>query len=140
MNPRSLFPVALVATLVGSILSSPFQLQAQDSSFYRISAPSPTTITGISVHGTITWAIEQPGAIARIQKAAALGEANWMDFAQVPCTNPTTGFQVFTRALPAATVFVPGGVFQMGDPFNDTYSQEKPVHTVPLTLWHAMHP
>jgi formylglycine-generating enzyme required for sulfatase activity len=126
MNPKFRLYLLLLV-----LLASVVQTKAEEKRFFRISGPAKTTITGFDPDGRILWSNEQPGATYTIQSANSLPGV-WIDYVQIPTTNELNSNKLIDRNRPINMAFIPGGVFQMGDSFNDAPDSfgERPVHAV----------
>jgi formylglycine-generating enzyme required for sulfatase activity len=120
--------------------------RAQEARFFRVVGPAPSTITGITADGHITWTNVPTSGTFTVQTAQSLlNETNWVDYVHVSVTAPVT-----TRSFYAFMVGIPAGSFTMGATTNmghEYYLDEVPQHTtdvsafymdqyeVPLALW-----
>jgi len=120
-----------VAILLGFLLQT--SSHAGEARFFRIAGPVPVTITACSADGYVTWTNTPTNATITVQTARSLtGPSNWIDYVQVPVTNPITTHRLFDLNLPSGMVFIPAGSFTMGNCMDagEGYSSELPLHTV----------
>jgi formylglycine-generating enzyme required for sulfatase activity len=117
--------------------------RADQARFFRVVGPVPTTITGFTADGFITWTNAPVDTTFSVQTAIALdAPANWVDFVQVPSTNPTTTHRLFDPNSPSGMTLIPAGTFLMGDsvdpsgdaPTNTAYISAFYVEKNPVTL------
>ncbi len=107
--------------------------QTNQQAFFRVTSSSNAVITGLDpLEGTITWANDSPGMPSQLQRAFILdGTSNWVDFVQLISTVSVVGTEtILDLDPPESMVFIPGGVFQMGDTFEEGGADELPVHSV----------
>ena len=89
---------------------------AQDARFFRIAGPVGTTITAFSADGYVTWTNAPTNATFTVQTAVSLvGPSNWVDYIQVPVTNPITVHRLYDPNPPTGMALIPAGSFKMGD-------------------------
>ncbi len=116
--------------------------RAEEARFFRITGPVVSTITAFSADGYVTWTNAPTNATFTVQTTASLvGPSNWVDYVQVPVTNPSTTHRLFDPNPPAGMVLIPAGSFTMGDTFGDwpsAYgaSPEIPLHTVQVSAFY----
>jgi formylglycine-generating enzyme required for sulfatase activity len=92
------------------------QADAQGNWFFRISGPAATTNIAFRPDGTLVWSNTQPDTNYIIQRVSALpAGTNWVDYVQIPVTNSVNTNQIIDFNPPSGMVFVPAGVFTMGD-------------------------
>jgi formylglycine-generating enzyme len=112
---------------------------AQGAQFYRIAAPVATAITAASADGHITWTNSPTSATFTVQTVQSLGgQANWVNYAQVPVTGAVTTYWVCDPNPPAGMALIPAGSFTMGncmDP-SEGSSDELPLHTVYVSAFY----
>ena len=110
--------------------------RAEKARFFRMAGPVASTITGLSADGHVTWTNAPTNATFTVQTASSLlSPTNWLDYIQVPVTNPVTTHRLYDPHPPTNMAFIPAGSFQMGDNLDgDTYSQ--PVHTVNVSAFY----
>jgi len=102
-----------VALIFVTLLTS---ARAEQTRFFRVSGPVPTTITSFSTAGTIVWTNLQTNATFTVETAQSITEqTNWVEYIQVPVTNSVTSHRLFDPNAPSGMVLVPAGIFQMGD-------------------------
>ena len=93
---------------------------AQGTKFFRIYGPAPTAITAFGPDGNLVWSNAQPGATYTVQTLSSLpGGTNWVDYVQLPTTNPVQTNQLVAFDPPAGMAFIPGGSFTMGNSSGD---------------------
>jgi formylglycine-generating enzyme required for sulfatase activity len=111
--------------------------RAEDARFFRIAGPVASTITAFSADGYVTWTNEPTNATFTVQTAASLvGPSNWVDYIQVPVTNPVTTHRLYDPNPTAGMVLIPAGSFKMGDTIGDGSSDEFPTHTVYISAFY----
>ncbi len=102
--------------------------RAQEAQFFRIAGPVATTITAFSADGYVTWTNEATNATFAVQTALSLlSPTNWVDYIQVPVTNPVTTHRLFDPNPPSGMAFIPAGSFTMGDTFGEGSGAELPL-------------
>ncbi len=107
--------------------------RASEARFFRIAGPVAVTITALSADGYVTWTNAATNATFTVQCAwSLLGPGNWVNYIQVPATNPVTTLRLYDPAPPRGMVFIPAGSFTMGNCMapGDGDSDELPLHTV----------
>ena len=110
---------------------------AEDERYFRIAGPVAATITACSASGYVTWTNTPTNATFTVQTAAApVGLSGWVDYVQVPATNPITTCRLFDPNPPAGMVFIPAGTCTMGDTFSEEYPDELPLHTNSLSAFY----
>src|SRR5512138_1898793 len=120
---RSWVPLTLAAVLAQ-------QTGGAEARFYRIASTAASGITSVSADGTVRWTNAATGITCTIQIATDLARQDWADYIRVPITERVTTQRWFDPAPPSGMVFVPAGIFTMGDPFREGYADELPTHTV----------
>ncbi len=126
--------LALLLTLT-LLLSS----RAEEARFFRIAGPVASTITAFSVDGYVTWTNAQTNANFTVQTAVSLvGPGNWVDYIQVPVTNPATTEWLYDPNPPANMSLIPAGSFTMGNCMatNEGGAGELPLHTVYVSAFY----
>jgi len=127
----------LAVLLAFGLLSS---LRAQEARFFRLLAPVATTLTALTPDGYVTWTNAATNATFTVQVAPTLtGPSNWLDYLQVPVTNPATTLRLFDLNPPAGLTLIPAGSFTMGATTNmghESYSDEVPQHTVSVSAFY----
>lgn len=104
-------------------------VRAQEGRFFRVAGPVATTITSFTADGYVTWTNAPTNATFTVQTATALlGPSNWVDYIQVPITNPVTTHLLYDPNPPTGMAFIPAGSFKMGD--NVDSGIGRPVHFV----------
>lgn len=122
-----------VAVMLG-LMAPGASAQREDLLYFRLSAPSSTVVNVESADGWLSWSNTAPGATTRVLKATTLlNGGDWKDYVRVVSTNIAVTQQVFDSAPPEGMVFIPGGLFLMGDSFSEGASSERPVHVVVLS-------
>ena len=102
--------------------------------FFRVVSPTAVEITALSSDGVLTWSNASPGATCVVQRADSLvGQNVWRDYMRVTTTGPHTSVQLFATQPPPGMVFIPGGIFTMGDSFGEGEFGEVPLHEVTLS-------
>jgi formylglycine-generating enzyme required for sulfatase activity len=122
------------------LATSVSSLHAQETRFFRIVGPVPTTITDVTAEGTVTWTNEVTNATFTVQTAIALPDAtNWVAWVQVPVTNAVTVHRIFDPNPSPGMAFIPAGSFMMGATTNmghEYYSGEVPQHSVYVSAFY----
>jgi formylglycine-generating enzyme required for sulfatase activity len=133
----------ITLTLLGGLLLSPVSsLRAQETRFFRILGPVPTTITDVTADGTVTWTNVETNATFTVQTATALPDAtNWVDWVQVPASNTVTVHRLFDPNPPSGMALIPAGSFTMGDTLGDWPPEwgpnpEVPAHSVSVSAFY----
>jgi formylglycine-generating enzyme required for sulfatase activity len=107
-----------------ALFTGTHQIAAQVAQFFRIVGPTATTITAFNPDGTIVWSNGQAGGTYSVETASSLlGETNWVNYVILfgPFPDPLPpGVPLFTNKIfdfnpPTGMVFIPAGVFTMGD-------------------------
>ena len=83
-------------SVTGALLfaGSPLTNYAQQSQYYRILGPVPTTFTHVSPEGNVTWTNRATNAMFLVQKATSLSsELNWVDYFQAAVTDAVTVYR-----------------------------------------------
>jgi formylglycine-generating enzyme required for sulfatase activity len=115
-------------------------LHAEEARFYRIAGPVATTITALSADGYVTWTNTPTNATFTVQTASSLlSPGNWVDYLQVPATNPVTTQRLFDPSPPSGMALIPAGSFTMGATTNmghEYSSDEVPQHTVYVSAFY----
>ena len=94
--------------------------RAEEARFFRMTGPVASTITALSADGYVTWTNAPTNATFTVQTTSSLlSPTNWLDFIQVPVTNPITTHRLYDPQAPTNMAFIPAGSFTMGDAFND---------------------
>ena len=123
------------------VLVTAYSVQSQ-TQFFRIIGPVPTAFTACSNDGLITWTNVPTNSVFTVQTSHLLpGTTNWVDYVRVPVTNAITTHRLFDLNPPDKMVFIPAGVFTMGDFLNDmiigdTPLNEHPVHDVYVSAFY----
>src|SRR5665213_1998530 len=113
-----------------ALLSGIYPAAAQDTRFFRIAGPAPTTITAFRPDGSMVWSNTEPGTNYIVQSALSLSEGtNWTDYVQLPVANRVNTNQLVDFNPPDGMVFIPAGIFTMGDVL-DNESDAKPTNTI----------
>jgi formylglycine-generating enzyme required for sulfatase activity len=101
-------------------------------------APVATTLTALSPDGYLTWTNAPTNATFTVQVAHTLtGPSNWLDYVQVPVSNPATTLRLFDLNPPAGMTLIPAASFWMGDALEDTPPlDEVPLHTVSVSAFY----
>ncbi|MCU0785835.1 MAG: formylglycine-generating enzyme family protein [Verrucomicrobia bacterium] len=114
--------------------------RADETRFFRIAGPVPTTITDVTADGNVTWTNEATNATFTAQTATTLaGESNWVDWVQVLASNAVTVHRIFDPNPPSGMAFIPAGSFAMGATTNmghESYSDEVPQHSVYVSAFY----
>jgi sulfatase modifying factor 1 len=113
--------------------------RAQEARFFRVVGPVATTITGVSAAGYIAWTNVLTNATFTVQTAQSLlGPGNWVDYIQVPVTNPATTHRLFDLNPPSGMAFIPAGSFMMGNCMdtNEGRADELPLHSVHVSAFY----
>ena len=114
-------------------------LRAQEARFFRVVGPVATTIRAFNADGYITWTNELTNTTFTVQAAQSLlGPSNWVDYIQVPVTNPVTTHRLYDPNPPPNMVLIPAGSFTMGnclDP-GEGWDDELPWHTVYVSAFY----
>jgi sulfatase modifying factor 1 len=116
-----LFGLFIGLPLFAGIQHAAAQSPAQGGSrFFRISGPGVTTITSFRSDGTMVWSNAQTGVTYTVQTASLLsGISNWVDYIQIPVTNGLNTNRLLDPYPPSGMVFIPAGVFTMGNLIGD---------------------
>ena len=111
---------------------------AQEARFFRVAGPVASTITAFSADGYVTWTNDVTNATFTVQTAVTLiGPSNWVDYIQVPVTNPATTHRLYDPNPPAGMALIPAGSFTMGNTLGRRgYSAELPLHTVYVSAFY----
>ncbi|MCL4178975.1 MAG: formylglycine-generating enzyme family protein [Verrucomicrobia bacterium] len=130
-------------TLLVALLALAPNAQAQQARFFRIAGPVPTSIVELNANGYLTWSNVATNATFTVQSAAILPSpgsppdpGGWSDYARVPATQSVTALRILDPHSPPRMAFVPAGLFQMGDPWNEGNPDELPVHPVYVSGFH----
>jgi formylglycine-generating enzyme required for sulfatase activity len=117
--------------------------RAGEARFFRTAGPVASTITAFRADGYVTWTNAPTNATFTVQTAQALlGQTltKWVDYLQVPATNPVTTHRLYDPHPPTNMAFIPAGSFTMGDTFNDGVdavgSAALPLHTVYVSAFY----
>jgi formylglycine-generating enzyme required for sulfatase activity len=107
----------LFLVIAFALMAGVHPVAGQNAQFFRISGPAATTITAFNPDGTLVWSNALAGTNYTIQTTPALpgGGTNWVDYDQVAVTNGSSTNQLVVFNPPDGMVFVPAGVFIMGD-------------------------
>ena len=110
--------------------------RAEETQFFRVAGPTASTITAFSADGYVTWINAPTNATFTVQSTSSLlSPTNWLDYIQVPVTNPVTTHRLYDPHPPTNMAFIPAGSFQMGDNLDgDTHA--RPVHTVNVSAFY----
>jgi formylglycine-generating enzyme len=121
-----------VIAVIVALAFSLYSIKANDAKFFRVVGSLPTTITAFTADGYITWSNDPTNDIFTIQTSPDLSaEIHWVDYLQVSVTNSVTTCRIIDPNPPAGMVFIPPGIFQMGDSFNELDANFPiPVHSV----------
>ena len=125
---------ALKLALLLVFTLQPF-LRAEEARFFRLAGPVTSTITAFYADGYVTWTNTATNTIFTVQVTQApLSPTNtkWVDYIQVPATNPVTTHRLYDPHTPTNMAFIPSGSFQMGDNL-DGDTTAKPTHTVSVS-------
>ena len=114
----------------------------QDMAFFRIVSPTNSRIMALSSDGKLTWTNATiAGVTCTVQRAATVtGQSNWVDYVRHNVTNKTMELRVFALNPPSGMVYIPSGVFTMGN--FGTLGEEKhgdvetPLHTVYVSAYY----
>ncbi|OGV45259.1 MAG: hypothetical protein A2X46_14745 [Lentisphaerae bacterium GWF2_57_35] len=111
--------------------------QAEETRFYRISSASNTVLTSVGPDGWMSWSNVVAAGTCAVEAATSLGGADsWQPLVQAPVTDGVSRLQAFDPATPTGLVFVPAGLFQMGDALGDGGNDERPVHPVTVSAFY----
>ena len=125
--------------IVLALLSGSNYGAAQSTSFFRISGPAATTITGIRADGLLVWSNALAGTNYTVQMATSLGGGtNWVDYVQLPVTDAVNVNRIIDPNPPAGMALIPAGSFTMGncmDP-NEGNADELPLHPVYVSAFY----
>jgi formylglycine-generating enzyme required for sulfatase activity len=112
-------------------------LAAEQVAYFRVIGSVTQEITYIDRYGSIGWSNSIPNATCLVQRASLInGAGDWSDYAQCPANTGIVMAKMFEPSASASMIFVPGGIFEMGDAANDHpfglsgELNESPVHTV----------
>jgi formylglycine-generating enzyme required for sulfatase activity len=123
-----------LAMLLGLTLLS--SSRAEEARFFRIIGPVATTITAFGADCYLTWTNTPTNATFTVQTTSSLlSPINWVDYIQVPATNPITTLRLCDPSPPSGMALIPAGSFTMGDTFGDG-SVELPLHTVYVSAFY----
>lgn len=110
-----------VCTLI-TVFTSSASLSAQQTRFFRLVGPVPTTITAITPDGLVTWTNQLTNTVFQVQTALEVGsESNWVDWVRVPATNGATTHRLFDLRPPGGMSFIPAGIFIAGESPGNPY-------------------
>jgi sulfatase modifying factor 1 len=126
--------IAMLLTFTALLTS-----RGEDARFFRIAGPVPTAITAFSADGYVTWTNTLTNATFTVQTASLpFGPSNWVDYIQVPATNPITMHRLFDPSQPAGMMLIPAGSFTMGNCMetNEATAFELPLHSVYVSAFH----
>jgi formylglycine-generating enzyme required for sulfatase activity len=99
-----------------AFLAANHEAAAQGTRFFRFLGPGATTIFAFGSDGTVVWSNALPGATYTVQTVLALpGKTNWVDYVQIPTTNPVNTNLLWGFNPPAGMMLIPAGSFTMGD-------------------------
>ena len=125
----------LLGAFAALLLTVTPTLPAQDARFFRISGPAATEITAFRPDGTLVWSNALAGTNYTVQTVASLpGGSNWVDYVQLPVTNPVNTDQVIDYHPPSGMALIPASSFQMGG--NLDGDSNAPVHTVYVSAFY----
>lgn len=105
---------------------------AQSARFFRIAGPVEATITALSADGSVTWTNAVTNTTFTVQAAdSLLNPVHWVDYVQVPVSNPVTTHRLLDPNPPTNMVLIPAGSFTMGNCMDSSEgnSDELPLHT-----------
>lgn len=123
--------MAMAATL------SCLTVAAADTAFFRLAAPSETSLTGLDGDGTLAWTNSGGGSeTATVRRATNLLSDSWVDYIRHKGTDGTESLRVFDPHPPEGMAYIPAGLFTMGDSFNEGGTRELPTHTVYVSAFH----
>ena len=91
-------------------------LRAEEARFFRLAGPVTITITAFGANGYVTWTNAPTNTIFTVQVTQAPlspTNTNWVDYIQVPVTNPVTTHRLYDPRTPTNMAFIPSGSFQM---------------------------
>src|SRR5471030_672968 len=102
--------------ILSALIASVHHVAAQGTRFFRISGPAATKITAFRPNGMLVWTNALTGTNYTVQTVTSLpGRTNWVDYVQIPVTAKINTNQVVAFNSPSGMVFIPAGVFMMGD-------------------------
>jgi len=105
--------------------------------FFRVAGPVVTSITKLRPDGTLVWTNTPTNATFTVQTTSSLlNPTNWVDYLQVPVTNPITSLPLYDPHAPAGLSLVPAGSFTMGDTFGEGGNFELPLHPVYVSAFY----
>jgi formylglycine-generating enzyme required for sulfatase activity len=112
--------------------------RAEEARFFRMAGPVASTITAFSADGYVTWTNAPTNATFTVQTASSLlSPINWVDYIQVPATNPVTTHRLYDPHPPSGMALIPAGSFTMGNTFSgEGDSDEVPTHTVDVSAFY----
>mgnify|MGYP003608933463 CR=1 FL=1 len=110
-------------------LAGPGWAEEGEARYFRVWAASNAAITGFTTDGRLAWSNEVLAGTVTVQVASE-SLTNWRDHARF---TPDATFQtnrVRDPRTPSDMVFIPDGIFEMGDALGDGAPDELPIHTV----------
>ncbi len=110
---------------------------AQNARFFRIAGPVPTALIDIKPSGEVTWVTLATNRSFTIQAATHLqGMVEWVDYIQTIPSFYLVTQRLFDPDAPAGMVFVPDGIFTMGDAFSEGRPNERPTHDIRVSAFY----
>jgi formylglycine-generating enzyme required for sulfatase activity len=123
-NVHVLRPIlAMIALWFGPICD------AQVQRVYRVASSTNCAISSLSRTGILTWTNASAVGAYTIERSDSLAQQDWIPLIRGPVTNFVMSVRVHHSAPPDGMVFIPGGVFTMGDVLGDLKGISTPIHT-----------
>ena len=123
----------IFSVLVLSVFFAHTALAESPTRFYRVTGPTGSVIVSLSAEGTLVWT-NQTSAAGTNRIEASDANTSWNGYTQFPVTGRIMRAKIMSPQVPDGMVFIPPGLFNMGDSLNDWEStEEKPVHAVYLS-------
>jgi formylglycine-generating enzyme required for sulfatase activity len=126
--------IKLLGVLV--MFATVHQAVSQGTRFFRVSGPAATAIIAFKPDGTLIWSNALSGTNYIVQTISLLSDkTNWVDYVQLPVTNAVSTNLLIVFHPPANMVFIPAGVFTMGDTL-DNESDAVPMTNVNVSAFY----
>lgn len=122
------YPVLILGFLVVSLCL----VARAEQGFYRVVSGSNTLITAMDRSGQLSWSNAVSPEEFLIERSVTLAPAEWAPHVRGLVTGAVSAVKVHDFDPPDGMVFIPGGMFEMGDVTGETVGA-LPVHTVHLS-------
>ena len=105
------------------------RVPAQTMNFFRISGPGASAITEFRNDGTMIWTNALANTNYIVQRLAAFnGVSNWVDYVRLTVAAVSSTNRIIDLHPPQGMVFIPGGVFTIGDTLDTDITQATPIN------------